>query len=184
MHHQFGHRHALLRQGQLRVWHLTRHEGKAPWDLTYLEPNEGPHLESWDPTWSLATLPGEYPAWSPSPRGWAPPPPHAPRDPFYRACPPNPPAQALEPYPKKLGTDTWFYAKRAFLALADTLAKHMILLKDATFNEIISFLDAVDMHGKNIPTKVQDHPDKPVDTARCNVSVESRILKKMFIKLR
>ena len=27
--------------------------------------------------------------------------------------------KALEPYPKKLGTDTWFYAKRAFLALAD-----------------------------------------------------------------
>ena len=52
--------------------------------------------------------------------------------------------KALEPYPKKLGTDTWFYAKRAFLALADTLAKHMIMLKDATFTEILAFLDAVD----------------------------------------
>ena len=92
--------------------------------------------------------------------------------------------KSLEPYPKKLGTDTWFYAKRAFLALADTLAKHMIMLKDATFNEILGFLDAVDTHGKNIPTKVQDHPDKPVDTARCNVSAESRVLKKMFIRLR
>ena len=117
--------------------------------------------------------------------------------------------KALEPYPKKLGTDTWFYAKRAFLALADTLAKHMILLKvcalpspyhpvpspshhpvpvlrlqDATFNEILTFLDAVDSHGKQIPTKVQDHPDKPVDLSRCNVSVEARVLKKMFIKLR
>ena len=56
--------------------------------------------------------------------------------------------------------------------------------QDATFNEIIAFLDAVDMHGKNIPTKVQDHPDKPVDAARCNVSAESRVLKKMFIRLR
>ena len=37
--------------------------------------------------------------------------------------------KALEPYPKKLGTDTWFYAKRTFLALAETLAKHVILLK-------------------------------------------------------
>ena len=37
--------------------------------------------------------------------------------------------KALEPYPKKLGIDTWHYAKRAFLALADTLAKHMIMLK-------------------------------------------------------
>ena len=92
--------------------------------------------------------------------------------------------KALEPYPKKLGTDTWFYAKRAFLALADTLAKHMILLKDATFSKILAFLDAVELHGKNIPTKVQDHPDKPVDTTRCNVSAESRVLKKMFIRLR
>ena len=55
--------------------------------------------------------------------------------------------KALEPYPKKLGTDTWFYAKRAFLALADTLAKHMIMLKDATFSEILAFLDAVEVHG-------------------------------------
>ena len=92
--------------------------------------------------------------------------------------------KALEPYSKKLGTDTWFYAKRAFLALADTLAKHMIMLKDATFNEILGFLDAVDLHGKSIPTKVQDHPNKPVDMTRCNVSVEARTLKKMFIKLR
>jgi len=92
--------------------------------------------------------------------------------------------KALEPYPKKLGTDTWFYAKRAFLALADTLAKHMIMLKDATFNEILAFLDAVDMNGKSIPTKVQDHPDKPVDQARYNVSAEARTLKKMFIRLR
>jgi tetratricopeptide repeat protein 30 len=92
--------------------------------------------------------------------------------------------KSLEPYPKKLGTDTWFYAKRAFLALSDTLAKHMIMLKDATFNEILTFLDAVDLHGKGIPTKLQDHPDKPVDTARCNVSYEARTVKKMFLKLR
>jgi len=60
----------------------------------------------------------------------------------------------------------------------------MIMLKDATFNEIIAFLDAVDLHGKSIPTKVQDHPDKPVDPARHNVAVESRVLKKMYMRLR
>ena len=92
--------------------------------------------------------------------------------------------KSLEPYPKKLGTDTWFYAKRTFLALAETLAKHMIMLKDATFHEILSFLDAIDACGKSIPTKVQDHPDKPVDASRCNVSFEARLLKKMFLKLK
>ena len=56
--------------------------------------------------------------------------------------------------------------------------------QDATFHEILSFLDAIDSCGKSIPTKVQDHPDKPVDSSRCNVSFEARLLKKMFIKLR
>lgn len=37
--------------------------------------------------------------------------------------------KSLEPYNKKLETDTWFYAKRCFLALIEGLAKHMIILK-------------------------------------------------------
>eukprot|EP00316_Scyphosphaera_apsteinii_P025227 CAMPEP_0119320160 /NCGR_PEP_ID=MMETSP1333-20130426/51696_1 /TAXON_ID=418940 /ORGANISM="Scyphosphaera apsteinii, Strain RCC1455" /LENGTH=149 /DNA_ID=CAMNT_0007326817 /DNA_START=117 /DNA_END=566 /DNA_ORIENTATION=+ len=92
--------------------------------------------------------------------------------------------KSLEPYAKKLGTDTWFYAKRVLLALAETLAKHMIMLKDVTFNEILEFLDAIDSCGKKVPTQVQDHPDKPVDTEKCNVSYEARHIKQMYIKLR
>ncbi|KAG8461835.1 hypothetical protein KFE25_013854 [Diacronema lutheri] len=92
--------------------------------------------------------------------------------------------KSLEPYQKKLGLDTWFYAKRTFLALAETLAKHMIMLKDGTFRDILAFLDAMDSHGKSVPTKIQDHPDKPVDKNRHNVSYEARILKKMYLKLR
>jgi len=92
--------------------------------------------------------------------------------------------KALEPYQKKLGLDTWFYAKRCFLALAETLAKHMIMPKDATFKEILAFLDAMDAQGKHVLTKVQDHPDKPVDKNKHNVSYEARILKKMYLKLR
>ena len=60
----------------------------------------------------------------------------------------------------------------------------MIMLKDATLTEIIEFLDAVTACGKGIPTKIQDHPDKPVDTSRCNVAYEARQLKKIFLKLR
>ena len=40
--------------------------------------------------------------------------------------------KSLEPYEKKLGTDTWYYAKRCFLGLAETLAKHMLMLKVRT----------------------------------------------------
>jgi hypothetical protein len=62
--------------------------------------------------------------------------------------------RSLEPYDKKLGTDTWYYAKRCFLGLAETLAKHMVMLKDATFYEILNFLDAADSHGKAILTVI------------------------------
>lgn len=37
--------------------------------------------------------------------------------------------QALDPYDKKLHTDTWYYAKRCFLALAENMSKHMLILK-------------------------------------------------------
>ncbi len=35
--------------------------------------------------------------------------------------------KSLEPYHKKLGADTWYYAKRCFLALLESLAKHMFV---------------------------------------------------------
>ena len=44
----------------------------------------------------------------------------------------------------QLSIDTWFYAKRCFLSLIETLAKHMIIIKDTSFSEIIDFLDAAD----------------------------------------
>merc|ERR1712139_492285 len=44
--------------------------------------------------------------------------------------------KSLEPYDKKLGTDTWFYAKRCFVALAEMIAKHMFMLKDTTYYEV------------------------------------------------
>lgn len=49
--------------------------------------------------------------------------------------------KSLEPYNKKLSMDTWYYAKRCFTSLVETLAKHMIILKDQTMNEIIDFLN-------------------------------------------
>jgi len=32
--------------------------------------------------------------------------------------------KSLEPFQKKLGTDTWFYAKRCLMSLIETLSKH------------------------------------------------------------
>lgn len=49
--------------------------------------------------------------------------------------------KSLEPYSKKLGTDTWFYAKRCFLSLLEQLAKQLVVLKDSTLQECIQFLE-------------------------------------------
>eukprot|EP00798_Chlamydomonas_sp_ICE-L_P001988 gene1988-33409_t len=64
--------------------------------------------------------------------------------------------KSMEPYNKKLETDTWFYCKRCFLALIENLAKHMIMLKDSSFTEIMGFLDEAEKHGKDIPTSFAD----------------------------
>ena len=44
--------------------------------------------------------------------------------------------KSLEPYNKKLGTDTWFYAKRCFLSLVENLSKHMISVRDTVVQVI------------------------------------------------
>lgn len=91
--------------------------------------------------------------------------------------------KSLEPYDKKLGTDTWYYAKRCFLALAETLAKHMIMLKDTTVHEIVAFLEAADQHGQNILTVISSG-ESDADVMKHNVSYEARQLKKIFLVLR
>ncbi|KAJ1342444.1 hypothetical protein BSLG_002989 [Batrachochytrium salamandrivorans] len=62
--------------------------------------------------------------------------------------------KSLEPFNKKLGTDTWFYAKRCFVSLFETLAKHMIILRDTVFQEILEFFDSCETHGKSIPVVI------------------------------
>lgn len=89
--------------------------------------------------------------------------------------------KSLEPFQKKLGTDTWFYAKRCFLSLIETLAKHMLVLPDASYNEILNFLDAIEVHGKNIKTVID--PLEELDEKK-TVAYEAKILKRMFLKLR
>jgi|GEM_PF-2449075 len=91
--------------------------------------------------------------------------------------------KSLEPYDKKIGTDTWYYAKRCFLALAENLAKNMLLIPDSCYNEILLFLEAADRYGKNIPTTINNGPEAQVDPAKHNVSYEARVIKKMYLNL-
>jgi tetratricopeptide repeat protein 30 len=91
--------------------------------------------------------------------------------------------KALEPYDRKLGLDTWYYAKRCLLALAEGLAKHMVSVRDGVLDDAVAFLDEADRHGKKIVTVAAAAGDT-VDPAKHNVSAEARQLKKLFLKLR
>ncbi|KAJ3314377.1 Tetratricopeptide repeat protein 30A [Boothiomyces sp. JEL0838] len=95
-----------------------------------------------------------------------------------------------------LGTDTWYYAKRCFASLFETLSKHMIILKDSVFNEILEFLDTCELHGRNIPVVIDPFApnanqsptgrgvyDTLLDDTANNVSAEARYLKSLFLKL-
>jgi len=90
--------------------------------------------------------------------------------------------KSLEPYAKKLNADTWYYAKRCFLGLAENLAKHMTVFEDDLYHEIMAFLDAAEEHGKEILTVI-DQQGQNANPKLHNVAVEARMLKKAFLKL-
>lgn len=91
--------------------------------------------------------------------------------------------KSLEPYDKKLGADTWYYAKRCFLGLIENIAKHMFILKDDFYHEIMAFFDAAEEHGKERLT-VLNQQGQQVNPKIHNVSYEARLFKKMFYQLR
>jgi tetratricopeptide repeat protein 30 len=50
---------------------------------------------------------------------------------------------SLHPYTAKLNLDTWYYAKRCLLALADKIAKHMFIPTEAFKNTVIVLLNDI-----------------------------------------
>ena len=91
--------------------------------------------------------------------------------------------KSLEPFNKKLGTDTWFYAKRCFVSLYETLAKQMILLKDSIFEEILVFFDQCEAHGRDILVVADPIGMESVDLSKNSVAYEARLLKSLFLQL-
>jgi tetratricopeptide repeat protein 30 len=64
--------------------------------------------------------------------------------------------KSLEPYDSKLSTDTWFFAKRCLLSLADGLAKHMVAFKPESWEEVLAFLAEAERLGRSIPASFAD----------------------------
>lgn len=107
--------------------------------------------------------------------------------------------KSLEPLDRKLGADTWYYAKRCFLSLAEALAKHMVVMRDGVLDDIISFLDDAAASGGSILTVIHqgvtasgegrgevgpDGVPTQVGTGSRTVAFEARGLKKLYMHLR
>ncbi|XP_032393400.1 intraflagellar transport protein 70A isoform X2 [Etheostoma spectabile] len=92
--------------------------------------------------------------------------------------------KSLEPYNKKLGTDTWFYAKRCFLSLLENMSKHMVMLRDAVVQECIQFLEHCEAYGKEVPAIIeQPLEEHHIHIGKNTVTYEARLLKALFYEV-
>ena len=92
--------------------------------------------------------------------------------------------KSLEPYHKKLGTDTWYYAKRCFLSLLENMSKHMIVLCDGVVQECVQFLEYCELYGRNIPAVLeQPLEEERIHTGKNTVTYESRLLKALIYEV-
>jgi tetratricopeptide repeat protein 30 len=92
--------------------------------------------------------------------------------------------KSLEPYNKKLGTDTWFYAKRCFLSMIEKGAKHTVAVRDTVFLDCLQFLDHCEAYGKNVKTIIESPLEHtPINMGKNSVTYEARLLKALMLKL-
>ena len=77
--------------------------------------------------------------------------------------------KAFDPIDRKLGSETWLYAKRCLMSYAGQVASRLILAKDETVLEVHKFLDSIIVKGKLIPG---------------DCSKQARLVKTCFLKLR
>ena len=92
--------------------------------------------------------------------------------------------KSLEPYNKKLGTDTWFYAKRCFLSLVENLAKQMISVRDTVIQECLQFLDHCEIYGRNVQAVIEQPLEAaPVHAGKNTVTFEARLIKSLQMQL-
>ncbi|XP_070779656.1 intraflagellar transport protein 70A [Enoplosus armatus] len=92
--------------------------------------------------------------------------------------------KSLEPYNKKLGTDTWFYAKRCFLSLLENMSKHMVMLRDTVVQECIQFLEHCEAYGKEVPAIIEQPLEEiRIHIGKNTVTYEARLLKALFYEV-
>ncbi|XP_051478762.1 tetratricopeptide repeat protein 30B-like [Apus apus] len=92
--------------------------------------------------------------------------------------------KSLEPYNKKLSTDTWYYAKRCFLYLLENMSKHTIMLRDSVIQDCLQFLKQCEQYGRNIPAVIeQPLEEKRMHSGKNTVTYEARLLRALMYKI-
>lgn len=92
--------------------------------------------------------------------------------------------KSLEPYNKKLSTDTWYYAKRCFLSLLENMSKHTIMLRDSIIQDCVQFLKQCELNGRNVPAVIeQPLEEKRMHTGKNTVAYEARLLRALKYKI-
>lgn len=67
------------------------------------------------------------------------------------------------------------------MSLIESLTKHMLVLPDSSYNEILNFLDAVELHGKKVKTVIDPLEE---DNNKKTASYEAKLLKRHVLSLR
>ena len=94
--------------------------------------------------------------------------------------------KSLEPYNKKLGPDTWYYAKRCLLSLIELLMQEMIVVPDETIKASIEFLHDMEAYGKDILARESaiieknENGESTIDPTN-RISWEARQLKALLL---
>ncbi|CAF5131575.1 unnamed protein product, partial [Rotaria sp. Silwood1] len=92
--------------------------------------------------------------------------------------------KSLEPYQKKLGTDTWFYTKRCFLSLFENMARHSVIIRDQVLMEMLHFLSHCETWGRDVKANfVSPLTNKPMHAGKNTVAYEARYLKALLLDL-
>nr|CAG4636855.1 EOG090X0302 [Ceriodaphnia reticulata] len=93
--------------------------------------------------------------------------------------------KSLEPFHQKLGTDTWFYAKRCLMSLLENMAKQIVVIKDSILDDILQFLDSCQFYGREVQTILENPTsvNAQVNSARFTVTYEARIIKSLLLQI-
>lgn len=92
--------------------------------------------------------------------------------------------KSLEPYNKKLGTDTWYYAKRCFLSLLENMCKHVIMVRDSVIQECLQFLEHCEVYGRSIPAVIeQPLEEEKMHSGKNTVTYEARQLRALMYEV-